>query len=277
MDDKEIIIGLITLLVSILMEFLFLKKEDQKLIISIFRVIPIWFIITLLTILAFNTKENLLILQKIDSSQKYYNAKNIIENKADLFEKEIFKLGWDEINLRLDKINYDDEIFIDRKNVKEIWRMMFDKTESGSEIWATNCVIPSEWGNFTTSKELGIPTQKAAIKRRIKIKRVNLFDFEDKNHRADQFYIDSVLTRNLDSNFYESRATSLKRVENYIENQYDKRFTDMGICNIGTSNEILFMTVTLKNYNIDGAWVTTNKNKIKNAKKFYRELWEELK
>lgn len=274
---KELLfIGSIALVISVAIEIVYFKKGQPTLLKIIFRTFIIWLVTTLIPFLALNAWRTNNILNKIYASEKYNDAKNIIEGKTSSYEKDLFKIGWKEINSRLDGIVNDDMIYIDRKDIKKIWKEIFSKTQSGYEVWATNCVIPSEWRNFDMVKELVIDTQKEAIKRKIKIRRVHLIDYSEKNHVDGQLYIDSVLTHQLDSNYYESKIMSIKRFNSAINNKYDLRFKDIGISNVGSEDEILFITDISDNYSINGAWITTDKTKIEEAKKFYMELWNGL-
>lgn len=255
----------------------FIKLKKEKWYEILFRSIVVFFAFFLLSKFSFNLYENTEILKRYENSELYYNAKNEIDNKTNFAEKQIFNIGLKSIDELLDGVKSKDRIYIERKDIGEVWRILFNNAMSGSEVLATNCVVPTDW-KFDKTNKLGIGTQRNAISRGISIKRLLIRDDSNEIQGTGQKEIYTTLKSELDSNYYKSNIISLSQLTSNTFNSSEIiKYIDIGLVKLNGNKEILFITDLTSDYTIKGAWITTNQNEIAKVKKIYTELWKELK
>ncbi len=279
-----IISGVIGLFISLFLEIVVFSKGNEeskgskKALKKISRIVFVWIVSTLFPLLAYNSVETLQILKKINVSENYFDARKKINCKDDIIAKEIFNIGWRDINENLINIGEKNKIYIGRKHISDIWKILLENATPGSDILATNCVVPADW-KFDKTKNLGILTQEETIKRGITIKRILIVDSENSYQSNGQQEIFETLKKSLDTNYYKSSIKTLQEIQKgTFNNKFEiDKYLDVGIVKVSKRMEILFISDLAPDYTINGAWITTDSSEIKKVKKFYNEFWKELK
>ncbi len=274
---KELVyLAIGTLILAMFFEFLYFGKGVilRK---RLSRIVLIWFLTTLFPYLAYNIYHTNKLLSQINSSATYSKAKKVIANKSNTCEREIFEIGWESIEDYLYKLTSEDKVYIQRKYIGDVWNKLLNNAISGSEILATNCVMPNDW-KFNFDTVLGIKTQKNTISRGVFIKRILITDKNINGHRKGQEEIFNILKAELNSDFYKSSIISIEQLKtNHFDPNEIEKYKDIAIIKIDKTRELLFITDLHKDYTIKGAWVSTNKDEIEKVRQFYVKLWGELK
>ncbi len=215
----------------------------------------------------FNQIESLVNSYNNELSNANHLINSLDDNNSDITKK-IFGEKIEDINLKLNKIYTEKEIIIDKADILNIWTFLIE--HSNQSFYATNLVPPKDW-QYVNKDKFGIKPQLKAIKNKVDVKRINIFDPENSNHK------NGIITvyENQKKAGIPSDTISIKNVlENYTYNSIIKELSTPDV--VLVDNEILLLTIIDKNYEMQYAILCFDSNRIKSAQKFFKKLFEDF-
>lgn len=123
--------------------------------------------------------ETLTILDKsLKESDKYYKARESINQIESQTIQTLFTDGLGKITEQLEEIS-SKKMYIPRERIWKVWETLIEK--SSKEVLATNLVSKEDWKHVSRDGT-GFELQKEAINRRVKIKRVFIYEEENSEY-----------------------------------------------------------------------------------------------
>jgi len=204
----------------------------------------------------------------IVSTNTYSAAQQSIDNANDPIVKLFFQERLFELEKSLREVS-NQEIFVARNEILNTWEKLIKN--STKSVFATNLVSQDDW-KFVSRDNAGLKVQEEAIKRGVKITRINFYDESVTGHKEG---LESLrkLQEAIKINVYKLPISWIDNNETYNKTKQRLGTADIVI----VDDEILLLTVVNpKTYKMEWATLTYNQEKILTAKNLFQKLLNDL-